>query len=191
MRFDATELILIRHAPADTGGRLCGRRDVPLLDPDAPALLRLAERLSAVRRIVASPALRCRQTVAGLFPGRGAPPLDPRLWEQDFGAEDGRPHADVPDLGPLTTAELATRRPPGGESFANMVARVVPALEEVAAQGDGPVAIVAHAGTVRAGLARAMGAVPQALAFEIAPLSVTRLRCHPAGWSVVSVNLAG
>lgn len=183
----AAEIILIRHAPALTGGRLCGRLDVPLAPGAEAALARMAALLEGVTRVITSPALRCRQTAAALFPGRD-PETDPRLWEQDFGAEDGLPFADLPDLGPLPPEALATRRPPGGESFADMVARVIPALD-AAAQAPGPVAVVAHAGTVRAGLARALGAVPPALAFEVAPLSLTRLRCHPAGWSVIAANV--
>jgi alpha-ribazole phosphatase len=189
--FDVTELILIRHAAAATGGRLCGRIDVPLQDADAGTLMRAAGALSGVRRVVTSPALRCRQTAAALFPGLEASE-DARLWEQDFGDEDGVAYADLPDLGDLSRDLLAHRRPPSGESFSDMVARALPGLEAAAAlaRGGGPVAVVAHAGTVRAAIAHAIGSVPAALAFEIAPLSVTRLRCLPDGFAVVAVNVS-
>jgi alpha-ribazole phosphatase len=185
------ELVLIRHAPAETGGRLCGRRDVPAMLDDTAALARLAAALAGVRTVVTSPALRCRQTAGALFP-EAAAREDARLWEQDFGAEDGMAYADLPDLGPLAREALAGRCAPGGESFAEMVARVTPALEALAAEAAaaGPIAVVAHAGTVRAGLALALGAVPAALAFEVAPLSVTRLRCLDGAFSVVCVNVA-
>jgi alpha-ribazole phosphatase len=188
----ATELVLIRHAPAETGGRLCGRRDVPARLDDRAALARVGAALAGARVVVTSPALRCRQTAEALFPGR-ATEEDARLWEQDFGAEDGMAYADLPDLGPLPLAALAERRPPGGESFADMVARVAPALLALAgrARTEGPVAVVAHAGTVRAGLALALGSVPAALAFEVDPLSVTRLRCLDGAFSIVCVNAAG
>lgn len=184
----SSELLLIRHAPAETGGRLCGRRDVPARLDDRAALSRLASALTGVRQVVTSPAIRCRQTAEALFPGIN-PDEDARLWEQDFGAEDGMDYADLPDLGPLSREALAERRPPGGESFAEMAVRAIPALEELAA-ADGPVAVVAHAGTVRAGLALALGSVPAALAFEVAPLSLTRIRCLGGAFSVVSVNLS-
>jgi broad specificity phosphatase PhoE len=183
-----SELVLIRHAPAETGGRLCGRRDVPARLDDRATLARLAAALRGVRQVVTSPALRCRQTAEALFPG-AAPASDPRLWEQDFGAEDGMAYADLPDLGPLPREALAERRPPGGESFADMAARVIPALEELAGAEE-PVVVVAHAGTVRAGLALALGSVPAALAFEVAPLSLTRLRRLGGAFSVACVNLS-
>ena len=190
IRFDPAELILIRHAPAATNGRLCGRTDVSLQDPDPAALARASSALEAVRQVIASPALRCRQTAAALFPGL-TPSFDPRLWEQDFGIEEGVEYTDLPDLGPLPLEALATRRPPSGESFADMVSRARPGLEAaaVSAQEAGPVAVVAHAGTVRAGLAHALGVTQAALAFEIAPLSITRLRCLPGGLSVIAVNV--
>lgn len=185
-----TELILIRHAPAATDGRLCGRLDVPLRSGDEVALARLARALAGVRQVVASPALRCRQTVEAIFPG-GTAEIDERLWEQDFGAEDGMALDDLPDLGPMPLEDLAARHPPGGESFACMAARVAPALKSHAsrAQSAGPVAVVAHAGTVRAGLALALGSVPSALVFEVAPLSLTRLRCFQGSLSIISVNV--
>lgn len=183
----ADEIILIRHAPALTGGRLCGRMDVPLAPGAEAALARMAALLEGVTRVISSPALRCRQTAAGLFPGRD-PETDPRLWEQDFGAEDGMALADLPNLGPLTRADLAARCPPDGESFAAMAARVAPALTDLA-DAQGRTAIVAHAGTVRAGLALALGDIAAALAFEVAPLSLTRLRPSPGGWSIAAVNV--
>ncbi len=183
------ELVLVRHAPAETGGRLCGRRDVPAALGDTGALARLATALAPCTRVVTSPALRCRQTAEALFPGRAAE-ADPRLWEQDFGAHEGLEPAELPDLGPLDRDALSRHAPPGGESFSAMVARAGPALIELAhaAAGDGPVAVVAHAGTVRAGLALALGSVPAALAFEVAPLSMTRLRRAGDAWSVGLVN---
>ncbi|CAM5323824.1 hypothetical protein FALB51S_01013 [Frigidibacter albus] len=185
------ELVLIRHAPAESGGRLCGRRDVPARMDDGAALARLAVALRGMAAVVTSPALRCRQTAATLFPGRMLA-QDPRLWEQDFGAHEGLAAADLPDLGPLDRGVLAAYAPPQGESFAAMAARVAPALEDLArkAIAEGPVAVVAHAGTVRAGLALALGSAPAALAFEVAPLSVTRLRCLGGGFSVLCVNAA-
>jgi len=186
MPFDAREMILIRHAPAQSDGRLCGRVDVPARLDDPDGLARLSSLLAEVAHVVTSPALRCRQTAEALFPGR-AMAKDPRLWEQDFGIEDGMALADLPDLGPLPLADLAARAPEGGESFAQMVARVRPALEALAA-GPGPIAVVAHAGTVRAALATALGVVPPALAFEVDTLSLTRLRCLDGVFSIISVN---
>lgn len=184
----ATELILIRHAPAVTGGRLCGRTDVVADCGDGEALGALRAALGTPRRLVTSPALRCRQTAAALWPGAAAE-VDAALWEQDFGAWEGLALADLPDLGPLEAGALAAHRPPGGESFADLCTRVRPALIRLA--GAGTVTVVAHAGTVRAGLALALGAEAPALAFEVAPLSVTRIRALPGGaWSVGSVNWA-
>ena len=163
--------------------------DVPALLMDAAALARCRAALAGVRHVVTSPALRCRQTAKALFP-RHDLASDARLWEQDFGREDGMKLSDLPDLGPLSLDALADRRPPEGESFADMAARARPALDAAAAKARaaGPLAVVAHAGTVRAALALALGTMPAALAFEIAPLSVTRLRCLPEGFSVIAVN---
>lgn len=189
LRLDPSELLLIRHAPAQTDGRLCGRRDVAARLMDAKGLAHCRMALSGVRHVVASPALRCRQTAKALFPKHELS-LDARLWEQDFGLEDGMLFTDLPDLGPMTREALSERRAPQGESFADMVARATPALEGLSAMAekDGPLAVVAHAGTVRAALALALGTVPAALGFEIAPLSLTRLRCLPGAFSIIGVN---
>lgn len=183
----ATELILIRHARALTGGRLCGRTDVAADCTDLARIAALRASVGVPDRIVTSPALRCRQTAAALWPSEAEPASDPALWEQDFGAWEGQAHDALPDLGPLGPAALAQHRPPGGESFADLCARVAPAL--IRAATGGRIAVVAHAGTVRAGLALALGSVPQALAFDVAPLSLTRISALPGGgWAIGSVN---
>lgn len=182
------DLILIRHAPALNEGRLAGRRDVPADLGDAGALAAARAIAGPVDRVFSSPALRCRQTAAALW--ESTPHLDPRLWEQDFGAWEGLPFADMPDLGPLSPTDLATHTPPGGESFADLCARVRPALEAIAAQ-PGRSAIVAHAGTIRAALAMALGSIAPALSFSVDPLSVTRLALHGTQWAIGGVNLQG
>ncbi|WGT51421.1 histidine phosphatase family protein [Thioclava nitratireducens] len=184
-----TELILLRHAPADHGGALAGRRDVGALLPDQGALRALRDRLGTVR-VVASPALRCVQSARALWPDL-AFATDARLWEQDFGDWEGIPFDQLPDLGAMSGADLARHRPPGGESFADLCARVAPALQEIAWQG-GQVAVMAHAGVVRAALALALGQEAPALSFRVDPLSVTRITAFAdEAWSIGCVNAGG
>ncbi len=184
----ATELMLIRHAPALHGGRLCGRTDVAADCTGIDAIAALRARLGSPERVVSSPARRCRETAAALWPEREAIAEESDLWEQDFGEWEGYPFADLPDLGQLASEDLARHRPPGGESFADICGRIGPVLSRLA-DGKGPVVVVAHAGTVRAGIALALGSVAPALAFAVAPLSLTRIVALPGGhWSVASVN---
>ncbi|NBC88562.1 MAG: histidine phosphatase family protein [Alphaproteobacteria bacterium] len=175
-------LLLIRHAPSEPQGRLYGRVDVPARIEGEPGIAALRELLRGVERRVSSPARRCRETAAAIWPDGPAADEDARLWEQDFGAWDGKPFSEIPDLGPLPPQQLAAHRPPGGESFDDLVRRAAPALRKIAeANREAPVAVVAHAGTIRAALAVALGANGPALGFEVAPLSVTRLRLLPSG----------
>ncbi len=187
---ESTRLILIRHAPTDAGGRLAGRRDPPARLPGAEAIARARETLATLvagpLRLVTSPAQRCRETAEALFPGVAAT-ADPRLWEQDFGAWEGLPPEDLPDLGPLGRDALAAQRPPGGESFLDLVSRTGLALSALTTGGT--TVVVAHAGTVRAALGLALAAPEAGLAFEVAPLSATSLLALPGGaWSVGFVN---
>ncbi len=184
-----TRLLLIRHAPSLAEGRLAGRLDVPATLPPAltTAQTRLASLAPAPRNLFTSPALRCRQTAAALFPGTEYA-QDSRLWEQDFGAWEGQNVASLPDLGPLSRAALAAHRPPNGESFLEVTARAAPALADISAQG--PAIIITHAGLIRAAIGLALGDVPQGLAFEIAPFSATLLSVSGGVWSIGFVNLS-
>ncbi|WP_375261661.1 histidine phosphatase family protein [Palleronia sp.] len=177
------DLLFVRHAPAVDLTRLWGRSEVDAT-PDPAAVAALRDMLGEVATVVSSPARRCVQTARVLFPDIKAA-QDDRLWEQDFGRYDGAPLTELPDLGPLTGDALAVHRWEGGESFTDLCARVAPALAPLSAEG--PVAVVAHAGTIRAALAAVVGP-GAALAFEVAPLSLTRMTAHPGGFAIGCVN---
>lgn len=186
-----TELILIRHAPVQSDGCAYGRRDVSADLSDLHHLEFVRARCPAPDHVLHSPARRCVQTLHALWPGRDGAALE-ALWEQDLGAWEGVPYAQLPDLGPMSREALARHKPDSGESFADLCARVAPALDHVhqdnVYQGR-TLAIVAHAGTIRAALAWAMGGVPAALAFDIAPLSLTRIAVLQDGTCIIrSVN---
>jgi alpha-ribazole phosphatase len=184
------QLLMIRHAPVAVAGHLYGRTDVEArIDPAAIAALTI--RLGPVAEVITSPARRCRSTAEALWPRR-AMRSDARLWEQDFGDQEGLPFADLPDLGPMTNADLAAYAPQGGESFYALCARVAPAIQDyakIAQDSAAPLALVVHAGVIRATLASVLGGAAPALAFEIGNLSVTRLRVGESGVvSAMSVN---
>lgn len=183
-----TELLLIRHAPALTEGRMAGRRDVAADCGDLATIAALRDRLGVVDHHIISPALRCQQTARALWPDTALPQQDARLWEQDFGAWEGMAFVDLPDLGAMSLPALAAHRPPQGESFLDLYQRVEPAIAALT-QSAGRVAVVAHAGVIRAALGLALGAAERGLAFRIDPLSLTHLTRLPGGtWSIARVN---
>jgi ribonuclease H / adenosylcobalamin/alpha-ribazole phosphatase len=87
------------------------------------------------------------------------------LREIDRGDVEGLAFGEYPDE---VRSELLARplsvRFPGGETYAELHARVLRALEEiVAARADGTVAVVSHAGPIRAALAAWLGIAGEAL----------------------------
>ena len=87
-----------------------------------------------------------------------------------------------------------TTRPPGGESFADVMMRVARAVERRSAEHpDADIVVVGHGGSIRAAVAQALGLGPaRALALQVDPLSLTRLdRIADASgvvWSIGCVN---
>lgn len=175
------QLTILRHARPINAGRLAGRRDIDADCRDEAPFAWLRDRIGRGERVLCSPARRCLQTAAAL--GLPDPETREALWEQDYGVWEGMAHDTLPDLGDLPLVGLARHRPEGGESFDDMVARVQPELAAL----SGDTLLIAHAGTVRAALAMVVG--PAALAFSVAPLSLTVLRRAAGSWAVEAVNL--
>ncbi len=198
-----TRLWLIRHALVAENERamLYGVMDVSLC-PDAlasqgPTYRAIAARLPRPAAWCCTPLSRTRRTAEAIFAaGYPAQPLRivPGLIEQDLGDYQGLVHAALPPLlqapahpfWPLAGHE----RPPGGESVADMLARVAVALDELAGAYAGQdVVVVSHGGAIRAALAHALRLdADQALHFSIHNLSLTRLDRLPEGWRVGCVN---
>ncbi len=81
--------------------------------------------------------------------------VDPRLREIDRGEAEGIAFDDLPpDLQRGLLEEPTRVRFPGGETFGELQARMLAALDEIAARHpDATVAVVTHAGAIRAALA--------------------------------------
>lgn len=192
----AARLWLVRHGPTGRGG-FVGRTDAPADLSDLVALGALAARLPERAALLHSGMLRTRLTAAALMgqrPGLQEGAVEPELREQDFGLFDGMGYDEASSVYPTDYAEFwlnpAMTSPPEGESFAQVCARVAASLSAL----SGDVVLCVHAGTIRAALALALDLTPaQALAFEIAPLSLTRLTRYESAdgavWSVGGVNI--
>ena len=186
------DLCLIRHARAQPAGFLYGQTDADCDEIEPPSKDRLRQMLIDCQAFYSSPAIRCAKTCEAVFPGCRPQRIE-AFWEQSFGDWDGLPFEDVPDVGSLKGNDLVQFTPPNGESFADLCARVQPALIRLLeAEQAHSTAIFVHAGVIRACLGLAFDSLSAALRCEIDPLSVTRLRALPdSQLSVVCVNQAG
>ena len=198
-----TNFWLIRHALVEENARAYnyGATDVELcphtLETARPTYAALARRLPQPAAWVISPLSRTRRTAEAIFrDGYPAQPMaiEPAVIEQSMGDWHGLPHAEVP--GKLTMPSHpfwplgGQERPPGGESMADVMLRVGPALERLAIAYEGQdVVVVSHGGTIRAAIGHALGVGPDAaLHFSVHTLGLTRLERQPRGWSVVCTN---
>jgi broad specificity phosphatase PhoE len=198
-----TRLFLVRHALVEPSARLTmyGAMDVGLcelaLRQEAAAYRWLAARLPQPARWIVTPLSRTRATAAAIFAAgypEAALDTQPALIEQRLGDWEGLPHEAFLERlrhkpHPFWSISVE-ERPPGGESFADVIARVGPAVDRlVEAHAGGDVVIVAHGGSIRAALAHAMGAPGLAvLSFSIRNLSLTRLEKVGPDWRVAAVN---
>ncbi|MDX2102491.1 MAG: histidine phosphatase family protein [Alphaproteobacteria bacterium] len=182
----------IRHAP------LVGpANQIP--DADTPADLSDPRRSERLKRLLPARGLwitsvlpRAVQTAGALTHSR--PIRDADLNEQDFGLWRGRTHdalwSDGDDNYRRFWAAPASIAPPEGESFEAMCLRVASAIERLTQTHAGmDVVCVAHAGTIRAALALALGLAPhKALSFVVEPWSLTRLDWVGGDWRIGRVN---
>lgn len=173
----------VRHAPVRARG-LAGARDVPADLSDRAALDRLARFLPQAP-IFTSPLCRTIETARAISRGRPIlPPVD-GLSEFDFGAWEGLTPAEIaardPALSRAFWSDPTDVHPPGGESWAEVSARVEEALKSevfprLRGLGRRDAIIVSHFGVISTRIARAAGLDARAtLAHPVHHLSVTRI----------------
>jgi broad specificity phosphatase PhoE len=188
------DLILIRHASTavNEAHRYQGRIDPPLSPLGRAQAVRLRGRLRGLRfdAVARSDARRCAETLELILPGRIGD-ADLRLRELDFGLWDGRTYAECALLdGPLLTSWIAdpsAATPPGGETFADFCRRVDGWLDDLPRSGRA--LVVAHAGSIRRIVARALGLEwRQVAAMKLDASGITRLDLHIGGASLTCLN---
>lgn len=130
---------------------VCGRTDLPLTEEGRRQARLLAASLAGepIRKIIASPLLRARETAAFAGEVLGLPvSLDPRLIERDFGDYEGTP-SQQPEF--QAYRDQAALRFPNGESLMDVAARAYSLLEELRRRPEeGDVLLVCHGGVCRA-----------------------------------------
>lgn len=172
-------LELLRHGATVGSGRYQGRTDVALSAPGR-AQMPAAVAGRQYARILSSPLARCREFAQTHAREQGLPlQIDARLVELHFGDWEDR---CVADLDACEGAALAAfwrdpqaHPPPRGETLAQLQARVLAAIGELAAAADPEqrVLVVTHGGPIRVLLAACDGiAAAGLLAIEVAHASL-------------------
>lgn len=165
---DARTLIyLLRHGAVDLGGtrRFIGHLDLPLSPAGERQAGAQAERLRhcGLVAVFASDLSRARRTAEIIAsPHALEPMLLPALREMDMGRWEGLSSADIQAREPVAFAEwmahLGEFPFPGGESLGDLLVRAWPAFDTIVQQHRGrSIAVVAHGGTNRALICRALG----------------------------------
>lgn len=180
-----TRLALIRHGHTawNRAGRIQGRTDIPLDDAarDQLASLRLPKPWDRAA-IVSSPLSRAVET-AELISGT-TPVSVPQLIEMDWGAWEGKEGTALlaqPDSGYRHIQDWGwSFRPPGGESPADLRARLTPWAASLRAD----TLAVCHIGIMRVFLAQATGwAFSGPAPFRIKRNRLYVLTLSPSGWT--------
>jgi len=186
---DGATLYLLRHGQTETAPvwRYTGQREVPLTAAGREQAGQWARHLekTGLERIWTSPLSRCADTADTIAARLGCPfTLEPALQEIALGAWEGLSKAEVEQAFPGAFQErganIATFRPPGGESFQDLLDRVRPWAEQALAARRRTFAVT-HAGVVRVLACWASGA-PLKRLFEYTPA--------PGTLSVIRVNTA-
>ena len=173
-------IYLARHTEpvsSDDQWRFLGHSDPPLSPRGIERARELASQLVAVHfdTVCSSDLTRCLQT-ARLVAGSEHPDRDPggisvrpdtRLREIDTGLWEGLTREQsaerYPDEYEARERDLYRHPFPGGESFADVRARALPAFFDAALTGDETTLVVTHKGVIRVLLSEFLGLQPDQL----------------------------
>lgn len=162
-------LNFLRHGEPVGGSRYRGDGvDDPLTAEGMAAMWRSVEG-GTWDVVLSSPLQRCHAFAESYAWHAGLPlQIEPRLREIGLGAWEGLSHAEVKQARAEAYAaykrDIVSGMPEGAESVLGFMARVRAALDDLCAQYAGQrVLVVSHAVVMRAALAIALDAPPQAL----------------------------
>jgi probable phosphomutase (TIGR03848 family) len=194
-------VLLVRHGQTPTTGAvLPGRaKGLHLADAGRQQAERVAARIAELKTIdavYASPLERARETAAPIGTARGLKvQVDRGLLECDFGEWTGAELKALMKLPAWSTVQRApsTFRFPGGESFTEMQARMVGAVDRLRGKHPGgTIVCVSHADPIKALVAHAMGThLDLFQRIVISTCSVSAIAYTVGGPIVLTVNSTG
>lgn len=195
------KLTLIRHGTTDWNAlrRFQGQTDVPLSDDGRRQALAIATALRSERfdRIYSSDLSRAFETARILAESHNIEVIaDPRLREFDFGRWEGLTWEQIVAIDGRLGGQPPTKPklydPDGGESFAQVCARIRSFFDELAQQSYESVAVVTHAGPLHATLSVLDLAVDrtngQRFSAGFAPGGITRVTVDGERTEVIEFN---
>lgn len=189
----------LRHAPVRGGdGMVYGWTDLPIEPPTAEEIQAVASALPKDAAWITS-GLRRSCDTAALFAAvhpNAAKAIEERAFaEMNFGEWEGVQRDEIlAEEQQEFWSDFVNRGPPGGESFGDVVSRVVGAVErQTEAHSGRNIVVVGHSGSIKAALTLAVGVSAEStLAFVTDPLRITRLDHTRVGedahWSITMVN---
>ncbi|MBA3654585.1 MAG: MSMEG_4193 family putative phosphomutase [Actinobacteria bacterium] len=197
-----TLILFVRHGQtATTGSVLPGRAPgLYLAERGQQQAAAVAQRIGALKNkpvaVYASPLERTRETAAPIAKALGVRVRSEKgLLECDFGEWTG---AKLKDLYKRPEWSTVQRYPsgfrfPGGESFAEMQARINDAATRLSAMYAGQTIVaVSHADPIKAAVASAVGThLDLFQRIVVSPCSVTAIAYGPTGPTVLAVNNVG
>ncbi len=192
-------IYLMRHGETNPAGqkRFVGQWDLALSQTGADQARRWRQALSGV----AFETVACSDLVRSVHSAEfvsGWPHsrlrIETALREIDLGSWDGKLMADIRKRfarqWQARGSQLETFRPPGGESFADLQARVLPVFLDIAA-GPGNALVVAHAGVNRVILCHILGMpLDDGLNLNQDYACLNRIQYISGALQVVSLNLS-
>ncbi len=202
----------VRHAPViGANGRIYGSSDIDCDVSDTAHFKLLAQALPEGAVWFTSHLTRAIKTARAIaearldfpdLPGFPEPAVEKDLGEQNFGDWQGMSWDKMREADPEAYdafwSDPARNRPPGGESFADQIARTGAVIDRLGERHKGrDIVAVVHGGTIRAAMSVALKLEPEqgmAIQFDTLSISVLEnveeglLRGRGGVWRVVGVN---
>lgn len=188
-----TRFFLLRHGPTHAKS-MVGWSDLPADLSDAAALARIETHIPQDAVIISSDLSRAKDTAHAVQGKRDRLPHDPRLREMHFGAWELRTWNELEQETPEHLRAFwetpGDVRPPNGESWHDLCARVNEAFDDLATQYHGRnIVVVGHFGQILTQIQRAARlTAEEALSHRIDNLSVTEIIWMNSTWKVDKIN---
>ena len=181
----------VRHGPTHAK-TMVGWSDLPADLSDSAQLARLSNALPQDAVVISSDLVRASATADAIASGRQRLPHDPDLREIHFGEWELARFDEVEDQARLRAYwdNPGDIRPPGGESWHEVSARVDSAVARLIADHPGrDIIAVAHFGVILTQVQQALqiGAF-EAFSHRIDNLSLTELHHRNGSWRALRIN---